>query len=687
MTDEGPDGGLSELDRVLNALKPIAEPADTPPVATPGPEPRMAWDTVVDRDPDVACDDSSALPPRAASSFLFDLGSAMTHRTDPETPTPAAEALANAAPVADAPVVVPPVAVPPLAVRRPAEPVQPARVQPAPVQPAERQPAHEQSAVVPPLESRWRVDPQVVLPLETRRPAESTQQAPAARVEPAVGPANGPVDAPSDRPTSPPLERRAPLDTREQAPPRRTVFDDEASGAARAALHRVPTGSSIAEAAGVRAMLPSLPATAPGTPSAVPSRPAAVEMPTVSDVRAYRTAQQRAAKRNSQGRLFGRVLLVIVVLGGLIGAALLFGRSYLFPTEWDPALTPLVDEIQVARNAEFVEPIDLVIQPEAEFAATFAGLFVPGGWENQLPTWRALGIAGGAPTTQSVAASLATARPALFDPASESIVQLADADADDVEAALRAALEQGFEFQRGNSPSALADEATERAVGFLGVSDPRSLVDRSLTVALGNGVALPSGEDATLPVAADVPLPVAYELAALARIGSAVAAASADAGVILAPGGDFPDSVYAVFAPPGPIATLGAVLGDGEALSAPAAALSNDDWRLVLGARVAPDVADAVATGLTANSYGTFDRAGTACFAAVFHFGDAATAQGGIDGIGAWVATLPLASQAVATPIDFTTLQVIGCDPGAADPIAVDASWADAVIDGQLARL
>lgn len=139
--------------------------------------------------------------------------------------------------------------------------------------------------------------------------------------------------------------------------------------------------------------------------------------------------------------------------------------------------------------------------------------------------------------------------------------------------------------------------------------------------------------------------------------------------------------------PPGQLATLPAVLGEGEAVDAPAVALSSDDWRLVLGARLSPDVVDTTVAALTANSYVTFDRAGTECFAAVFEFGDAATAQAGIDGISAWVAALPVAAQAVAAPIDFTTLQVVACDPGTADPIAVDASWADTVLDGQIARL
>ncbi|HUF99973.1 MAG TPA: hypothetical protein VMM60_17740 [Ilumatobacter sp.] len=637
-----PDGE-TELDRALNALKPIAESADTSHVTPQGSDQRMAWDAVIAPDEEPAPDDQPPVArPRPVSSFQFDLGSALSNLGDPSAPA--------AAPTARQPV--------PDQAPEPAEPV----VRSEPVD-------------VPPLEVRRRVEP-VVPPLETRRPAEPA---------PAVPPLETRRPAMPEEPAA--LDRRTPAPEQEHVAPRRTVFDEEASGAARAALHRVPLGSSIAEAAGVTAAPPTLPTAAPATASAVPFEPVAVEVPTVSDVRAYRTAQHRAAKRNSQGRLIGRGMLVLVVLGGVIGAALLFGRSYLFPTEWDPTLTPIVDDIQVARDAEFNDPIPLTVQPEAEYVATFARLVVPAGWESRVPEWRALGIAGGSPTPETVASSLAAAQLALFDPESETIFQLEGAEGTDLEAGLRTALEQGFEFQTGETERAETETTTEEdAARFLGVRSHEALLDRSLDDAFANRVLLTAGEDSTLPATADVPIPVAYDIAASIRLGPAIVAAATESGQQLAPG-DYPPSVYAVFAPPWPTAALAAVLGEGEAPGSPVIALSSDDLRLVLGARVDPAVAETVIAAVTATSYTTFDRAGATCFALVFEFAGGATAQPGIEGVAAWASGLPVANQAVATPLDFTTMQVIGCDPGPSDPIAVDASWVDTVIDGQLARL
>ena len=55
-------------------------------------------------------------------------------------------------------------------------------------------------------------------------------------------------------------------------------------------------------------------------------------------------AKKQDKKRASRAVL--KAVLAIVVLGALIAGALTFGRSRLFPSSWDPALTPLVDEVE-----------------------------------------------------------------------------------------------------------------------------------------------------------------------------------------------------------------------------------------------------------------------------------------------------------------------------------------------------
>ena len=51
--------------------------------------------------------------------------------------------------------------------------------------------------------------------------------------------------------------------------------------------------------------------------------------------------------------MFSRTMLALLLIGGLVAAALVFGRQYLFPTEWDQSLTPIVDDIQKEHGVEF----------------------------------------------------------------------------------------------------------------------------------------------------------------------------------------------------------------------------------------------------------------------------------------------------------------------------------------------
>ena len=67
---------------------------------------------------------------------------------------------------------------------------------------------------------------------------------------------------------------------------------------------------------------------------------------------------------------------------------------------------------------------------------------------------------------------------------------------------------------------------------------------------------------------------------------------------------------------------------------------------------------------ITANSYGTFDRAGAPCFAAVFQFADPATAQSGRRRRCCLGGGASRRFVGGGNPIDFTTIQVVGCDPG-----------------------
>ena len=135
--------------------------------------------------------------------------------------------------------------------------------------------------------------------------------------------------------------------------------------------------------------------------------------PATPDINAVRSYQMRAQRDERRSKIFGRSLLAIMLLGGAVAAALIFGRSYLFPTQWDAELTPYVDQIQEARDAEFEDTVSLTILPDGEYAAIALEIAVGPQWADELPAWRALGIATGGESSDAIHRAVIQWRPAL----------------------------------------------------------------------------------------------------------------------------------------------------------------------------------------------------------------------------------------------------------------------------------
>ena len=79
---------------------------------------------------------------------------------------------------------------------------------------------------------------------------------------------------------------------------------------------------------------------------------------------------RKKRKRNH----FGKVVLVLLLLAGLVGGALMFGRDYLFPEDWNKDVVPAVEALQQRSGLEFVDPVSVNTLPEAEYAAKVAEL-------------------------------------------------------------------------------------------------------------------------------------------------------------------------------------------------------------------------------------------------------------------------------------------------------------------------
>lgn len=429
--------------------------------------------------------------------------------------------------------------------------------------------------------------------------------------------------------------------------------------------------------------LPTLPAAAPAAPPpmAIASATAAAHV----DPRTLRSAHVRARKQQRRSRLIGKVFLALLVIGGMFGAALAFGRPYLFPTEWDPSLTRVVDQVELERGGAFDHTVGLVEQNDADFALTLARLAVGDEWVAHVAEWRALGLAGGDPTLAVLADDVAVGRVAVYDPTTDRVYKAMSADEASSERDLRVALELAYDTQLGVVPV-----PTDAMPGTLaGVSGSTEIADRAIDVYLAGlqsamapatavtvpapstvpaatvSTTLPGAPVATTPavVPAAMPVPIQYELLVVEQLaGQAVAAAALDPEN---PGFDVQlGSVLDKALDDAPAATDAGPLQVGENSLRDPVALGVDDWSLVWAARLPTSTVDQLVGLVVADSYRPIDRAGVTCVSGVFQSASAEASAIVLSAMTAWVAAAPVESQAVASPLSETRVQLVTCDPG-----------------------
>jgi hypothetical protein len=695
-------GDIERQGEILDMFKNGPVVADTQSVYDAiGGRPRLSWSPVTDGGGSRSSSDRGS----DQAGFHFDLGGALAKlggsdepaaqpaRAEPVTgpaAAPAGPPPAPAAPPAPPPPVAPVAATPP----PPPAPAAPPAAPPAP-------PAPPSSPVQPlPVRSERPVEPlparQPLAQPEAFSPSESLLQE-----------AHEPLPRRGERgpePVTPP----ATTITREQVPSsyvsaRRSVFDDSSpssgpllpSTARTAPPESVPipgpvtpfqTGNQpIVPPAGALS-LPTLPA---AKPMASPhTAPAIDSAPSAPDMVALRSAQLKASRQQRQGKLFGRTLMILIVIGGLIAGALVFGRDYLFPTTWDPALTPIVDEIQTQRGVEFEHTVGLVEQVPGDYALTIGRLVVGDDWVGNVPVWRALGLTNGDPTVDAVAPAIGSDRLAVYDPDADRIYLSAGADPVAAERDLRVALEQAFAAQR-RPPEAPADEPVP---GFVGVSPIDDIVDDAVQSYIADRLAA-GGQSSDAPAARPagagapvLPLPIEYELRAVEQLGEPLlAAADVDPASVTF------DTPYPETLADGlddrPVPTASGALLDGDSSLATPAALGTDDWSLVWGARLPESNVDRLVAVVAGDSYRPIDRAGVTCVVGVFETTSPTDAQYVLSSMQAWVAAAPAASQAVATLVSDTRVQLVTCDPGPEASTAPQPGVVDALINRQLRRL
>jgi hypothetical protein len=422
-------------------------------------------------------------------------------------------------------------------------------------------------------------------------------------------------------------------------------------------------------------------------PDAIPAASPIITEPPASatatpDIHALRSAQLRADRQQHKSRLFGRAVLAIFLIAVLIGLALVFGRSYLFPTEWNASLTPVVDEIQESRGADFDSTVPLEVLPTEQYVDRVVAATIGGDVSAQLPIWRAAGLADGATSSEQIAAALAERFPVVYDADSDTIYQLADADPARVTAELRIVLSDIFELQRGGT---VAARTSSPGAGLAGVSSSAYIAERAVDVYTSGG-RVPLGDAATAPA---LPIPIQYELDAIDLLGEAVLVGANVDPASVERGVAYPETLSTVL-DDNAVGTAGGLVRSGEQSLADPIALGVDDWSLVWGAHLPTSTVERLIELVTADSFRPIDRGGTTCFLGVF---ETATETDGSQVFSAmlrWAASAPAGAQALATQLGTTPnrnrVQLEACDPGQSAVIAEPGVVAD-LINRQIARL
>jgi hypothetical protein len=452
----------------------------------------------------------------------------------------------------------------------------------------------------------------------------------------------------------------APAAQSSAVPPAATVAGHQAVGAANG-LGGGAGGVGVIDAPSLptlaTATLPSIP-TMPPVPAYVP--PPQTPSPFVVTPGAPAMTNPRARAKRRKRHTGVKAFLVLLVLGGAVAGGLLYGRSYLFPDEWDRDLVPIADEIEATLGVEFVDAVRVDELPVEEYDTRAAAALFGAGWETQIPMWRALGLAAGEGTPATFGPVLRSWSPSVYDPATGEVVIIEKLggkarDAAVTEQLTAMLLDQVYEANLLVDPAnplasraVVAHQVELTADASTAATEP--LLDRSQLDAM--------------------PSPLAHELLARADLGAPVALAggltlAADDASDLA---QLPEAVSDVLGTtPGPAAPARLLTGD--IVAADPTVPNRDLWYLVFGAYLQADAAAAGAQAVAAGSLTTATRGELTCAYATLAGADAAAAGVLQFIVNAWVQSAPGESQASVTTFEDGTVQLVTCDPGAAPAV------------------
>ena len=355
----------------------------------------------------------------------------------------------------------------------------------------------------------------------------------------------------------------------------------------------------------------------------------------------------QAAKSNSkQQRSGGGVALffTLLVLAGLIAGAIIFGKPYLFPDEWDEAARPYGEAVETARGAEIAEPLLVQRRAADAFAATMAD-HVIGPWETDMPIWRSLGIVSGTVDAPLLGQLVTDWTHAYYSSSTGEVIANDVAPSETLDAAITEAMAAAaFDQEAGWSssieePMLDASALTRSAV----IASNRASAD-----ATSFGAADLSGRD--IGVSTFLPPLLEYRVNA-PDVYAEFATENAPALDALAASSQLQSSTEPQ-------------LADGEILLSSQQPTDRTFWYLVFASYTDARTAYAASNALAQASLATTDGAGTQCTYATFSGTDVDGTTQVANVLQQWATNAPIEMNAGFSTLPNGSMQLRSCDPG-----------------------
>jgi hypothetical protein len=382
------------------------------------------------------------------------------------------------------------------------------------------------------------------------------------------------------------------------------------------------------------------------------------------------------SRRKKRGGL--KLLAVLVVLGGLVAAGVVVGQPYLFPGDWDDATAAYAEAVEVASGVEFAEPLSIVAEPTAEFAARLQAQFAAIS-PDELSQWRALGLASGTVDDATLAGQLSGWQDAVYSTTDGQVYHDSGAAGPELDGQLTqemaaASLDQQFGWSL-EQPQRTLDAAAATSAEVL--RQVRAVQEASTFA--GAVTPVPS------EVADALPPVIGYRM--LAPHVYAEFDTTADAADAANPLADLGTSGPGFLGRDISTVTSTPTMLDGDVATAAPVAKDRSFWYLVfagyLDARTAHDASEIVVeSAVTAVA-----RDATQCVSATF-------AGTGVDEtavlrstLTAWAAAAPAEMASSFQVLPDGTLQLVSCDPGAGFDAGTRPGLARELLSWRMAEL